>query len=697
MRVEIRHCNNVSEGFIEILENSLNIKYAINGTGKTSLSKAIQLYVSDKENGTQTLGTLLPFKFAQSKTVSPEVIGCETLKSVMVFNEKYLDECVFQEDELLKGSFEILIRGPEYENGINEIETQVKVIKEMLEQDKDIDSLILDFSELDASFGKPAKNGIHASSILSKAFKTGNKVAHIPDDLEGYRGFITHQENFKWIRWQIEGKSYLDIDQNCPYCISDIKEKRHTIERVGEVYDSKSVENLNKIVSVFGRLNQYFSDSTRAIIDGFITNINGYTDDQVNFLREVRTQLINLKAKFISAKNIGFTALKEVDKVIDLLRDHHIDLTLFGHFNSTETQKKAAIINDSFAAILEKAGELQGKVNRQKILIERLISENKEEINGFLKNAGFTYRVDITPEQDGSYKLKLIHNDISDEIKGVNTTLSFGERNAFSLVLFMYDVLKKQPDLIILDDPISSFDKNKKFAIIDMLFLKEKSLRNKTVLLLTHDIEPLVDMLFHHRGRFSLPTAAFLENIDGRLSEKPVEKHCIKTYLEICKENISAATHIINKMVYLRRLFEIGTNKGMGYQVLSSLFHKRPAPLVKEADSLRNISAPELTTAEAEIKDYLPDFDYTALHTLMVNDEKMKELYHNSLNNYEKLHIYRMIFDDKPETVKDTIIQKFVNQSFHIENDYIYQLNPRDFQLVPQYIISECDQKIASL
>jgi ABC-type molybdate transport system ATPase subunit len=44
----------------------------------------------------------------------------------------------------------------------------------------------------------------------------------------------------------------------------------------------------------------------------------------------------------------------------------------------------------------------------------------------------------------------------------------------------MYDVLKAKPDLIVLDDPISSFDKNKKYAIIDMLFRKEKSLRGKT-------------------------------------------------------------------------------------------------------------------------------------------------------------------------------------------------------------------------
>lgn len=41
MNVEIKYCNNIESGNIEIQENTLNIKYAINGTGKTSIAKAI--------------------------------------------------------------------------------------------------------------------------------------------------------------------------------------------------------------------------------------------------------------------------------------------------------------------------------------------------------------------------------------------------------------------------------------------------------------------------------------------------------------------------------------------------------------------------------------------------------------------------------------------------------------------------------
>lgn len=44
-----------------------------------------------------------------------------------------------------------------------------------------------------------------------------------------------------------------------------------------------------------------------------------------------------------------------------------------------------------------------------------------------------------------------------------------------------------------LDGPISSFDKDKKFAILDRIFLPQNSFETKTVLWLTHDMEPLID------------------------------------------------------------------------------------------------------------------------------------------------------------------------------------------------------------
>jgi len=692
--IRIKNCNNIDEGLFSIKENFLNIKYAVNGTGKSTISKAILSFVNDRNNGTESLKELVPFKCIGSQGITPEVIGAEQIKSIKVFDENYIDEFIFQPDELLKGSFDIFIRDDQYEKGMKEIDCLVENIKKLLSEDKDIADLINDFVELSSSFGKSTKSGIHGSSNLSKAFKSGNKVINIPKGLETYKDYLQHENNYKWIKWQLDGKPYIDISENCPYCANDITDKKETIKQVSNVYDTKSIENLNKIVAVFQRLNQYFSDDTKKVIDTFIKNVDGYFDDHVNFLREVKDQIDRLNEKFLNAQNLGFISLKDVDKVIESLKGYCIDLNLFNHLKSECTQKKVDIVNALINSLLEKAGELQGSINKQKKLIEKLVKENSNEINGFLKNAGYQYNVNLIADEKGQYKLKLIHKDIKNEVRDVKTHLSFGERNAFSLMLFMYDSLKNKPDLIVLDDPISLFDKNKKYAIVDMLFRKEKCFKGKTVLLLTHDFEPIVDMVYHHTDKFPTPHAVFLENTHGKVIEKEILKSHIKTFIDINEENVNLGINNLNKLVYLRRLYEITNEKGFPYQLVSNVFHKRDIPTLKENDIVRPMTANEIKLGSDEINLKIGNFDYGDILKIVKDDSEMKRLYSLANNNYEKLHIFRIIFDDKKDVIDSDIIQKFINEAFHIENDYIYQLNPCSYQLVPQYVIDECDNYI---
>lgn len=60
MEIELSHCNNIDNGKISISEGLLNIKYAINDTGKSTISKAIQKSISSKINGTDELIELNP-------------------------------------------------------------------------------------------------------------------------------------------------------------------------------------------------------------------------------------------------------------------------------------------------------------------------------------------------------------------------------------------------------------------------------------------------------------------------------------------------------------------------------------------------------------------------------------------------------------------------------------------------------------
>ncbi len=112
-------CNSITEAQITLRRGSLNIKYGPNGIGKSTIARALVL----NAQGADALQELLPFKYRQSNSgKAPEVVGADEIKNVLVFDEHYVSHFVFQPDEVVKNSFEIFIKTPEYEKGIEELE-----------------------------------------------------------------------------------------------------------------------------------------------------------------------------------------------------------------------------------------------------------------------------------------------------------------------------------------------------------------------------------------------------------------------------------------------------------------------------------------------------------------------------------------------------------------------------------------------
>ena len=58
--------------------------------------------------------------------------------------------------------------------------------------------------------------------------------------------------------------------------------------------------------------------------------------------------------------------------------------------------------------------------------------------------------------------------------------LSWGEKNAFSLVMFMFEAISDNADLIVLDDPISAFDEKRNLELFEgYLIIKRIVLKRK--------------------------------------------------------------------------------------------------------------------------------------------------------------------------------------------------------------------------
>lgn len=694
LNITIKNCNSIDHAEIGLTKGSLNIKYGPNGLGKSTIAKAIVSHI----RGDGTLNDLIPFK-NRGKTglENPTVEGIEDLKSALVFDEEYVNQFVFQQDEVIKNSFDIFIKTPDYVSTMAEIETLFSGIKKAFADNTELEQATKDLKELRDAFGASNKDGsIPKSSKMLKAYGSGNKIENIPDSLKPFETFIKSADPSKWIGWQIKGNDFLKLGNTCPYCSTALSSEpqKETALAVAKEYDATAIGHLNTLKGVIERLGKYFSTKCQDNLDKITKAKLELTAVEKSFLSGLKTDIDALIAKLEGLRTISFFSLRDVDKIDEKVQLLKIDLGMIDKLDSEETRKVTDPINLQLEELIKQLGTLKGSINKHKAKIEKTIKENQESINNFLRSAGYKYSVKIITEPD-SYKMKLIHNDLNEHIESASKHLSYGEKNAFSLVLFMHQVLSENPDIVVLDDPISSFDKNKKFAILHELFQGKASLKGRTTIMLTHDIEPAIDVIKTTKGVFqgSNPSATFLTSSNGQVKETAIKRDDIQTFAKICTENITKLTDSIVKAIYLRRHYEILDEKGLEYNLLASLFKKRDIPNIKSAIESRDMTAEEKTKAEVEIKKHIADFDYDSFVTQVKDEALMMQKFFASQVGYEKIQLFRIIRG----THDDHVITKFINESYHIENEYVMQLNPHKFESVPEYVVQECTQILEQL
>ena len=74
------------------------------------------------------------------------------IKKVLVFDEHYVSQFVFQPDEVLKNSFEIFINTPEYQTGIEQLEAIFEGLKMVFVENEALDDVIVSLTELRNAF-----------------------------------------------------------------------------------------------------------------------------------------------------------------------------------------------------------------------------------------------------------------------------------------------------------------------------------------------------------------------------------------------------------------------------------------------------------------------------------------------------------------------------------------------------------------
>lgn len=718
--VNLHACKNIIQGTIVIHPKQINIKYAQNGTGKSTVGDALCFHV--KKDLAQ-LADMQSFLVSDKPQVEIRIeddegnitTNDEYFHSVEVFDEEFVRNVVFKENQAILNSFDVFIRSAKYEQSKNAIDDRLKKLHVDIANDPRIKAL-LDTLKIIVAKIQLNNDGALAKRGIIKDAMNPVSAYHIPEPLRRYEKFFLSPDRVSWVEWKAGGYRFKG-SEICPFCAEPLPTQQVELDqRVFETSYSKSVvKNQKELEDLLIELEPYIEPVQFKLLIDYTRNPKNPTDFMAlyqNFILEIR-HIVDRITALTSYNTFGING-SDLDIIEQQLLAQKITVDVFTYFKSRLTLEIFTLINEKIDLLLSEVSLLKGETAKLNKYIRKVISESCEDINEFLSLAGINYEFRIIAKSDSDSLAQLIYigadpNDA--EQRDIRKCLSWGERNAIALVLFIYYVNAKNADLVILDDPISSFDKSKKFAIVSRLFKKPseaKSLLKKTVLLLTHDFEPIIDLAIEGKFSNKLANATYLTNVDGVLFEQKVEpnsdiKPITVLYLrDMQNENVPMVCRFASCRKYLEYVID-NYSADPAYHYVTSLLKGRPNPISRKDDPQSILTDRAVTVAKKSLAFVMgiseQELDYNDLIRRYFNREQMIQALNLVQNTYLRILILRAIcvMDGAEKEINDRVLRKYLNSCFHIENDYSQYLDYMVFDPVPSFIKKKIDSSLARL
>lgn len=725
-RYVISNCNSVKQGFINIYDKCLNIKYGFNGTGKSTIAKAIA-YFNDKDK----LNSLTPYNATTDENSRVDVDVGVPYKHVMIFNEEYVKQFIFTNKGSFDNSFEVLLKNEACEQLVLQTENQMESLYSQLSADSLLESVYSLISSLDDKI----KN---TNNQIDKRGSVGELINGYGDGFFNHKELLAYKSYYEspfdvvseWAKWRCSGISLMENKSMCPFCMEKFKDetKIHSQNNlIKKVFNESAMDLAEKLREFFEKglekdllkkdsvetFRKYLGDNSKSkeIESGLNALVCecSYLKDKIGLINSLkpgcisRDQLDNLKSLFESCK---------IEKC---------ELTRF--FSTKKLIAYFDSFNTSISSLVTKINELKMLFSQYSVKLSETIRYRTKDINEFLLLAGYPYCIEIVSDVTNHAIVKLKPIDVNISVSEPGEHLSWGEKNCFALAMFMFEACSCNADLVILDDPILSFDKNKKFALMERLFSKKErdksaSFNQMTTLLFTHDLQPIIDYVYHDffnkRHINMVVTASFLNNnkgcIDDGIYPLEINKNDIKSVVEYTRDLfLNREENLAIRLVSLRRYIELIGEKhsNISYDYLSSIIHDRDEPTKKNNEpSLDSKSGnidikltnDEITIAEKKINNEL---DLTYDYKKFINELSFNNLcplirHYCSFEkkDFRFLIIARLVLNRsdklKEKITKDHLyLWKYVCEYLHIEDDYLFQLNPDRYPNYPSKIYSE--------
>lgn len=724
--INLENCRNIKSvdgGSILIKKNVLNVFYGRNGTGKTTLAHALNYICLGTDEAKAPLASHRYIATGDSAD-SPHATCATRVNKLLIFNDEWVSAHCFEKSNVHRNAFELYIRDADIKKLEKQRDSKLGRLSTVL-QSSDVSELKESLTIIQKGLGRLKGNGnFVASAPAVRAFQDGVPIERIPNCLSPVVKGMTAKEKAEWLDWHVKHPS-VKSHNTCPYCGSEDMERLEACEDYDSSRNTSAVKQWASIASTYDKVGSKLSRSTSALLGRVLRSKKSPSSLDLTALADLTAKVVEtIDAIEGLASALEDKQCSDASVLVSTLMTHKTTLDTCDVFLKTSGGKKtteAKAISQLVSAV-ERVAAIQSELDQlSKELIFKITSNvngHEHEINTFLEQCGYPYTVSIefNPQiSDAQIFLTPSHSTSSWHLENPEDSLSFGERNALSLVLFMFEAIHEPGALIVLDDPISSFDYDKRYGILYALFASDgifaENLQGKTVLVMTHDFLVVTDLISIPGKDVSATKVKgqFLScNSKGVLQATPLGKDAIAPYTQLLRKEIEAAKSRpeIIRLICIRNLCEMlrsspsdkSTRYGWTFRLLSEIIHGCTREAIVSRYDFETLDCRAIRMCENCVKNLSGvDFDFWKAVDRYADCTKLLiDIYETvNLSSLEKLSIVRLLILRNPAlTSNSNIMKRFADESCHIGGSYLYQMDGRTYDQVPFYVTAWCDDVV---
>lgn len=651
MDLSIKNYKNIKNLSVNVDDKKINFIYGVSGSGKSSLATALKGEINEKN-----------ISYGKSKDdvdvcISPEV----NVDDVSIFNElsqqnlllnridsNNMYSIIFANDGQLK----------KIREDISEVLARLNSKREILNiYTNNVDNMIKKINK--RKFTK--KEEFSDSSSLEKI-----KQEMLNQKYNSYSKFV-RDNGLEYVQWVERGTSFPELYENekCPFC-----RRKLTLSRINKIKD---------ILEIKPEHYALITDSQDVLYNIGIEVPKFFSKREVNKLESDLYDAIN-------NKNI-------VNNMYSMIDSYSYNTLDINKVDKIKLSKSLIILFPELYDIVEDFNnnikQLKKLLGKLMLKTSKIVGNNLKKLNDYLTMFSIPYKFSIE-NFDTNKKTANVYLISLEEVNKIDRTdnLSYGEKNLISLLLFL---VSDNSNVIVIDDPASSYDDNRRKIIYELLFDFHK---DRTFIVLSHDQVFVKYALLGIKDKVSKKyenntgKVLCLENLFGNCSTKVIDYQDFdsldkQVYDFLNQNNLCYYRKIINLRILAETKKSRSNDYRIVYEYLSAILHQKSY---------------EITINELREKGYSEDKVITIIFDkFKVNLEKCKKDVLDGFN-YDELTNFEKIAFKREEAIKKrngsnhykkkTYIENEFDDIIHLNTRYFISLNPYKFDIFSPQIYS---------